>query len=160
MTGAALLLTWFEPVAPGFNLARDTSTARDRVRAYLGEIEGIERLSGIHVTLKPSVDDATLSAVGSDGAHFVVLETGMLRIFGPMGMLSGPRLDVELPTMDDAADIPLSQWIGLRALIEEIHVVRGDGGGVVPISVSGPGTDRGVVDAVRGLLDMEGWPVR
>ncbi len=162
MTGAALLLTWFEPVTPGIDFLRDESAARDHVRTFLDGLTGLERLSGIQVTLKPvsSTPGTTLTAVRDDDSQFVVLESGMLHLFGPVASRVSSEIGVDLPTRLDSTDIPLSQWVGLRALIEEIHDACGPDRRLVPIRVVHSDSDWQAADAVRRLLDMDGWLVR
>ncbi len=162
MTAAAMLLAWFEPNTPGFDVVEDPSLARERARMVLENVTGLDQLSGILVTLKSrdAGSPSTLAAVKAGGPEFVVVANGMAHALATGASRRDRRMMIELPCPADAADISMAQWIGLQTLIEEIHARRNQDLRLVPLHVDGAANVGDAVGAVRGLLDMDGWVVR
>lgn len=165
MTACAILLAWIEPPSPAQTVLTDPGFPRtqaaeaiaidpDAAPASWREIE-------LFITPRRA---ATLAAKSTSAYHFSISQDGLVRatpawrgqrsIGGRAGQL---RVGVTGPV--DGAGIPLTQWIGLRALIRLLSHELASTGATLPIRVGSSPADPGreVAAELQRRLRFEGF---
>jgi hypothetical protein len=168
MTVCAAFLSWIEPPDPSQNVLTDPGFATEQVERALAQGAGVDSFEWARIAIVPSdpvvgKNAPALAAKASPTCDFVVLENG---IVAPANRPSGQSRStsrsstvvVGLAGVRQQADLPMAQWIGLRALVSALLERRPSSATTVRVDVE---TDAHAwpaesADTVTRLLAREG----
>lgn len=168
MTACAALLAWMEPPNPTVAALTDPDFIRQQVSQAVHTEGGVATECWGQVEIAAfgqSSGAVSLAATRGDGHHFLVSEYGLVQAAPSWtrqecGKRGGSSIVVGLMGIRDARDLPLGQWIGLRALLfelrERVQAVEASPVRIDP--VLGANSPR-IAQALRELLGHEGLVV-
>lgn len=160
-TGGSALLAWLEPASPQAvaGITPERSSAQARAAVLTSAVAG-RRWDG--VTIVPLADSAsreTLAAVAlPEDVHFLVTRSGDVvanSAWPRQVALGGTRhIRIGVSATAGSAEIARGQFVGLRALLEELNRSAGQaGGGPLPVGLDGEPDDVALARTLRTLLD-------